>query len=132
MSWWSNIFGTSTKAVDTVANIANGAVSGIDKLFFTEQEKAEFSAKTMQVWLEVQKVTAGESSIKSITRRLLAVAFIVVYLTLILASCIVWQFNPEYAKHVFQTAQTLNTPILTIIIFYFGYYAVSNVIKAKK
>lgn len=135
MAWYSTVtslFTGSSKAVDAVSNIANGAVSGIDALFFTEEEKAEFSKETMKVWLEVQKVTAGESSIKSITRRLLACAFIAVYLIHLLGASIAYQFSKEYSTHLFNTAKSMNVIVMTIVIFYFGYYAVSNVMKAKK
>lgn len=129
---WYNIFSSSSKAVDTASNLIGGVVDGIDAVILTEEEKIKFDLKRAELWLKVQETITGESSIRSITRRVLAVSFISVYLTLIIASAIVWQFSPEQSKHIFETAQTLNTPIITIIIFYFGYYAVSNVIKAKK
>jgi hypothetical protein len=130
-SFFSGLFKAPAKAVDIVGDLASGAVSGIDKLFLTPEEKQDFSREVMKVWLDVQKVTAGESSIRSITRRLLAVSFCVVYLSLLITSCVVWHYNPDYSKQIFNVSQELNTPVLTIIIFYFGYYAVSNVIKSR-
>jgi hypothetical protein len=131
MAWYSflsNIF-TGSKAG---GGIVSGAIKGIDALIFTEEEKAKFSQEVMKVWLDVQKVTANESSIRSVTRRILAVGFIISYLFLILAGCAVYKWDPVYSQFLFDTAMSLNTPVLTIIIFYFGYYAVSNIIKAKK
>jgi hypothetical protein len=131
MAWYSFLTGlfTGSKAG---TGIVTGAIKGIDALIFTDEEKANFSKEVMTLWLDVQKVTANESSIRSVTRRILAVGFIASYLFLVLGGCAVYKWDVAYSQFLFDTAMSLNTPVLTIIIFYFGYYAVSNIIKAKK
>ena len=131
MAWW-NIFTTSEKAIDTAANIINGAVSGLDALFFTEEEKAKVSQQTMDTWLKMQAAIADESSVRSITRRRIAQAFIYTFLLFLIVGGILYPFNVEWATHVLGLAKQMTTPVLVILGFYFGYFAISNVVGAAK
>ncbi len=66
-----NIFG-SKKKKDTVDFVLNTVKEAGDKLFFTKEEKAE---NLKQAWDGVCKFvenTLGESSVRSVTRRYLA------------------------------------------------------------
>lgn len=135
-SWLSN---APDKAIDLISKTGSAVASGIDKIVLTEEEKqdfkikkAELTAKAMESVIEIHKTIASESSIRSITRRMLAVSFIGVYLLLIVGASIVYQFSPEYASHLFKNADSMDTVVMTIVIFYFGYYAIGNLIKAKK
>ena len=132
MAWYNFFSDAPSKAIDLVSDISGGVMAGLDKLVLTKEEKADIQREAMKIWLEVQKVTAGESSIRSVTRRMLAVAFIAVYLLHIVGGSIVYQFNKEYAAHLFKTAGSLNTVVMTIVIFYFGYYAVNSMISKVK
>ena len=131
MAWYSFATGlfSGSKAG---GSLITAALEGLDNWKFSEEERAKYAKEVMGVWLDVQKVTANESSTRSVTRRILAVGFIAAYLFLLLAGCAVYKWDPQYSLFLFNTATSLNTPVLTIIIFYFGYYAVSNIIKAKK
>ena len=134
MAWYSVLSGLfgATKAVKPITSIASSAAKGIDALFFTDEEKAELSKAVMKIWLDVQKVTANESSIRSVARRIIAIGVVATYLGILLCGCAVYKLDPEYSRFLFEVAVSLNTFVLTIMVFYFGYYALSNIIKAKK
>lgn len=127
-----SFLGTSSKAVDAATGLIGGVVDGIDAVILTEEEKIKFDLKRTELWLKMQEVIANESTVRSVTRRVLAVVSFIVYLTLNVASCIVWPFAPEHSDQIFKVAMNLNKLVIPITVFYFGYYAISNVIKAKK
>ena len=125
-----SLFGWAKKidpqeAFDTVA-------SGIDKVFYTNEEKAEAAAKAFDQYMEWFKLASDENSARSITRRYLAVMFAGVFLFLLLASGAVWLFNADYASFLAELAKTIAPYVGGIMAFYFGYYAISNVIESTK
>jgi len=94
MAWYSVFTGLFKGS--TAANIANAAIEGLDNFNFSEEEKAKYQEKMMGVWIKVQEATANENSKKSVTRRIIAVSIVSVYLAIILAGCIAYKFDPEY------------------------------------
>jgi len=131
MSWLSWITKTP-KLIDTAATVVERGVAGIDALFFTQEEKAQMSHKTFELWLEVQRVIKDESSVRSVTRRVLAVMCMAVYLGLIVAACVVAFWEPTYANFVFTVAKELTFMITGIAFFYFGTYGVGNYLMNKE
>lgn len=113
------------KAFDTVS-------SGIDKLFYTKEEKADASAKAFEQWLEWYKQANDENSTRSITRRYLAVMFATVFLVLLLSSGVCWLFDADYAAFLWELSKTVAPYVGSIMAFYFGYYAAQNIIKTVK
>lgn len=137
--WPFDLLSTSKKAVDIADKLIDGAVSGLDALVFTEEEKAEHGlkimaqkTKVMDLWLKMQSVTANENTAKSITRRILAVMVITVFLGFLIFAVGVFKFYPDWAKFSLQAAGNLSTGFTAIIIFYYGYYAVGNILAKKK
>jgi hypothetical protein len=134
MGIWSAVSGlfTGSKAVDAVKTVTNAAIEGLDNWNFSDEEKAKYAKKMMGVWIEVQKATANENSLKSITRRFLAVGIIYVYLFIVLLACLVYKLDSEYSAFLLEVARSLNYLVFPVSVFYFGYYAWKNIIKAKK
>jgi hypothetical protein len=113
------------KTFDTVA-------SGVDKLFFTNQEKSEAAQKAWDQWLEWYKLSSSENSARSYTRRILAVIFSTTFLFMLLAAAGAWLVDPDYATFLFNVAKELFPMVSGILFFYFGYYAVNSMIKMSK
>ena len=114
-------------------DVVEGAIAGVDKLFFTDEEKADTKIKMQQIWLEAIKTTANESSIRSITRRILAVMIMGSFLFLILASFFCFPFLPTMAAFGLSLAKELSTLTLAVGVFYFGTYAIGTYLfKDKK
>ena len=127
ISWLSS----TPKVIDAAASVITTGMKGIDALFYTDEEKAEGKEKVFQLWLDTQKVLAGESSIRSMTRRAVALAFVFSYLIMLLGCIPVYFFDQEYAKFILQVAGVITPVVGGISFFFFGSYAV-NSIRSKK
>lgn len=119
------------KVVDTVADTVKSGMGMLDNAFYTEQEKAENAGKVMNTWLEIQKATAQENSIRSITRRILAWLIMGLFLLLVLAACIIWKFDAGWAEYTLSVVGKTNLSYLAMIVgfFYFGSYGIGTLIK---
>lgn len=111
---------SAPKVIDKSLDIIDKGVDGIGKLFFTEQEKAELSQKTYETWLEVQRVTANESSIRSITRRVLAISIIGTFLLFLIMAAFAYPFMQSWSAYLLRLAQALDQLVLAVAVFYFG------------
>jgi hypothetical protein len=130
MGLLSTIFGTP-KIVDTVADTVKSGVGMLDNAFYTDQEKAADGQKIMELWLKIQETTAGENSIRSVTRRILAWTIMGAYVVIVLGACIVWKFDSAWATYILSLLTDTNLSYLALIVgfFYFGSYAVGQYIK---
>ena len=79
LSDFMGIFKTSTKAVDTAADVIKMGAKGIDAIWYTDEEKAGDSLKAAENKLAWGKVAVrhiesslNESSARSLSRRYLA------------------------------------------------------------
>jgi hypothetical protein len=136
MGWWSMLWAGPKVLEDRskdISKLIDYTASGLDKLFFTDQEKANVSLQTMEMHLRLVEITMNESSIRSITRRILAWLIMGGFLFLIFFSAIVFKLSPEWAAFVFKCAGQTYELVLMVGFFYFGYYAVSSIVtKAKE
>jgi len=134
MGFWTWFTGAKTaeKALDTVDNLTNKVAGGLDQLFFTDQEKAEISVETMRMHLALIQATQTESSIRSITRRMVAWGIMGTFMWLIILSGIIWHWDQGWAKYLLELAKQIYELVLMVGFFYFGYFAVSSVVKKVK
>ncbi len=133
MAWWSLLTPKTTeKAVDTVAEAVTGVIDGMDKMFFTDEERSEASQQITQTWLKAIDATASESTSRSMTRRFLAVMVLGVFLALLVGGAVLFKVDPEWSEYILRCAGQLSSLVLSISIFYFGYYGVNSVVKTLK
>lgn len=125
---------TSEKAVDTGLDLVKDAASGIDMLFFTDEEKAQASLKIMDNLIAFQQAQKDENSIRARTRRALAKMIIGMWLLIIgLGVGCAMAGDTDLAEYMFKTAnETMGTAAVSVIVFYFGYYGVMSVMKWVK
>jgi len=138
MGFW-DIFTASKTATETAKAVVDGTIAGIDKAFYTPEEKAENIQKRLElfqqgyaIWLEAQKVLVNETTPRSITRRWLAILILGAFLLLILTAGGVYIVNPVWAEYLIKCSGYLKGLALTVGVFYFGYYAVSGVVQTVK
>jgi len=134
---------TGVKAIFTGAKTADGAIEiakkgtdglikGLDKLFYTAEEKSEASLKVTQAAIEMVKTNHGEHTIKSVTRRWLAWLIMGNFCFLVTLGALIYKIDSEWAKHILECAGLLSGMALAVSICYFGYYGLNAVIgKAK-
>lgn len=132
------------KIVDTGADLAKDVSSGIDKMFYTKEEKADDAAshrdamlkakeKGFEFWLKVQEAIKNENSIRSMTRRKLADSITNVFLFFLISSGVLWKYDKLWAGHFFELAKALLPYFGGIVGFFFLYYGTENIIsKVKK
>jgi hypothetical protein len=111
----------------TGEKLIEGAASGLDKLFFTEEEKSDVSVATygkiVDASIKWADLTRNESSIKSVTRRILAIGIMGCFLLDAQIAVGLYLFGKtEMAKGVLEivTASQLGLLAVATAVFYFG------------
>jgi hypothetical protein len=123
---------TSEKAVDTGLDLVTTAAKGLDMLVFTDEEKAQMSLSTMKLWLEMQDRTAHESSIRSLTRRFIAISIVFTFLLFLIGAAVVFKIDVGWARYLLGLAEELGDLTLLVAFFYFGSHSVSSILKGMK
>jgi len=127
MSVWGWITGGS--GVEMAGKVLDAGIAAADKLFYTQEEKAENATKIAGIWLEAMKTSLGESTARAMTRRILAIMTLGSFLLLLLTAAGVYLYNQAWAAHILAVAALLTDSVLAISIFYFGYYGVKAILK---
>jgi hypothetical protein len=113
----ANIFGDkdiANKAVD-------GAIGGLDKMFFTQEEKAEANQKLSEWYLKYLEATQPQN----LARRFIALIVVGLWALLIVLGVAVKYFSDSYANYVFEVlGEIVMNPFLMIMGFYFLTHAV--------
>ena len=118
-----NLFGKKN-----LNKIVDGAITGVDKLFYTKEEKADFLKKVAENQLQHLQMTINESSARSYTRRYIAVTIMGAFVALLIFGAVIYGFNPEWAEYVLDQAKSLSGLALMVAGFYFGSYALGQYI----
>jgi hypothetical protein len=145
MSWWNAvagaIFGRRRKGdpKTVVEEATTGIIAGIDKAWFTDEEKAEHAlevfalkAKAVEAHAEFVKNTASENSARSIARRVIAIKIIDVWLCMMLLNAVVYLVDKEQGEALYKIVEVygLPTAVLMVLGFYFSLYALDKVTGA--
>ncbi len=135
----AGLFGLLGKDRSTVVN---GAVATVKKVFdlvdkrkHTAQEQAEIAFKRADGAAEFMKATLSESTERSITRRWIAIFYIIFFCIFILCIGVAWKFDPEWAEFLLKLLLSvkLEWAFITIIVFFFGGYVLKeHILKSKK
>jgi hypothetical protein len=115
----SAIFGSSKNT----ESIVNGAVSGLDKMFFTKEEKSEANAKLSEWYLKYLEATQPQN----LARRLIAMIVVLLWAALILAGVAVYRFDMTYSEYVFRV---LNDVVMNPFLMIMGFYFAAHVVRA--
>lgn len=155
LGWLGGFFGLF-QGNETASNIASDIASGVDKLIYTEEEKADASAKAFTAWLKMVEIQKNSESYRSITRRILAV-FIIMNLFIMIWMCVAAELIHAISWMVFDdvifdivtegglsftnitwsilklaNVFQLGWVFCTIIVFYFGPHLIQFFSKGKK
>jgi hypothetical protein len=108
------IFGSS-KNTETV-------LSGIDKVFFTNEEKSDFFLKYLEA-----------TQPQNMARRLIAILVVGLWVLMILIAVLAQPWMPEWSGRVFIVLEdVVNTPFSIIIGFYFAAHLARSWQKGDK
>jgi hypothetical protein len=124
MGWLSFLTGKS----ETAEKVVDGAISGIDAMFFTKEEKSQANFKILGWKLEYAKATQG----MSISRRIItfAVVFVWVVLVLLLVGIGLWHGGDNSAvKFLFMVMTDVVMQPFSIIV---GFYFLAHVVGSAR
>ncbi|MCK5563704.1 MAG: hypothetical protein KAJ07_00520 [Planctomycetes bacterium] len=125
----ASILGLAKKADDS--ETVQKLLEGVDHLNFTNEEKIEYI-------IEQKKLAeAGENSIRSVTRRILAVIIIGTAFAFLWLAVIFWKFNKPFSDFLLEVLKLdiVHRSVVAVVAFYFIYYGVGTAIdkwKGKK
>ena len=121
------LFSFLTGNSKSVEKVVDAGISGLDKLFFTEEEKADYNRKLQELHLEFVKIAANESTAQSISRRMICLPVVYVWLALIAVSVALETFGFKGSTEAVRGAiGHMNTPALAAIGFYCGRHIAAN------
>ena len=103
-------------------------IDGVDHLNLSPEE-------TVKYVIEQKKLSeAGENSIRSVTRRILAVTIIGSVFAWLWLGVIFWWINQEFTKFIIEILKLdiVFYSATSVVIFYFGYYGLKKGIEAWK
>jgi len=151
LSWFGKIFGTGKaleQGLKTVDTVAEGAVKGLDALFFTEEEKSNQSVRVLGMNMAMVKSLQDEFAPRAITRRILAIIIIgstFLHFHFAVFMGIMANLNPKMIMvdgkqvNAWVGALQFTSSIIVqevkiamiVVFFYFGYYGVKAIMKEK-
>ena len=102
---------------EAAAKTVDAVISTGDKLFYTDEEKADFSERQRQWYLDYLKATQPAA----VARRLIALVVCGVWALMLIAAMIAGAFdNQAYAEYLLNLLdETVSTPFSAILGFYF-------------
>ena len=135
MAWYSFLTST-TKTAETAAeagkSIVDGLISGIDKIAYTDEEKAEARQKGSETILKFWEAISKESTEQSRARRILAKMTFQVFFFFLLAAAVVYRFDAEYARFLLQLAGKIMFLVSAIGVIYFGPHQLQKIVKSDR
>lgn len=128
-----NILSWFTAGPEAASKVLDASISGIDKLVYTDQEKAVAKQKLCDQWIELQKLQGEETSIRGMTRRLITFLAFVPYVLLVLTGSVMIFINEKTAQMLFDVADgKFGWIVISVISFYFGPYFIGKALQGSK
>ncbi len=127
-----SLFSSPDKVLRIAEKGMDGAISGIDKLIFTDEEKSEAGKAIVDAHIKLMQVLSDENTARSITRRYISVAIIYITLFLALLGVGLYRLDPDYSQFIFSVVKDLSTPFLAVLTFYMGPYQIGQAFKGIK
>lgn len=128
MGIWGRLFGTDKAiegAVDTVNKVTGGIISGIDAVFYTDEEKARATTKAVESAQKTVIALNDQWMPRAISRRILAYMFSGVFLAILLTAIVfacLGKIDIINSIIAIVKAFDLGWIMLGITAFYFGVY----------
>jgi len=125
MNWLLSLF-SSKRIVQQAVDLADDSIRGIgrwiDEQQLTDEEKLQYRRKRLELYEQFLTRAAEESTARTVTRRVLAVSIIAVYLILLLTGAVLGLVDQAIAKWLIEwtTALQFHLLVLGVASFYFG------------
>lgn len=106
------LFGGSKAASATI----DGIKTGLDKLYFSGQEKAQADSAALALWVEYQKATQPQN----IARRVIAFQVSALWSLFVLLAGLGAVFDFGYTARLMEFIGQISAPFMLVMVFYFG------------
>lgn len=127
-----NILKWFSSGPEAAGKVLDAGIKGLDALVFTDEERAELNRKLGAQWLELQKVLGEETTVRSVTRRMLALLVVCPFVALVLGCAAAYPFDKEYAKFLLELAQSqFGWLVMGVAAFYFGPHMIQRLMPKK-
>ena len=120
------LFGGSDSVGKIAEKAADGLYNGVDKLFYTEEEKADARQKAGELYLDFIKVAYDQNTTRSVTRRWMAFLIVGPMMACFVSGCIAFFFSPDAAKFLYRMFGELVPWGGGVLMFYFGGHMAAN------
>ena len=129
MGIWALLTGaqTANKSLDLAKTGLESVTGMFDALHYSKEEKGAASLALTTAAIRMVEATHGESTTRSITRRILAWAIMGSFLFLLLFGTLVYKWDAEWSAYCLNSAKALTFLATPVGIFYFGYYGIKAV-----
>ena len=107
------LFGGSEAADKTVDSVS----SGIDKIFYTDEEKADASKESFKLFIKYQEATQPQNA----APRLIALIIIGMCALLTVVCLIAWPISKDYAVYSFDILSNVYVPLAVVIVSWYFY-----------
>ncbi len=106
---------------EDASKVIDGAVKGIDAIFFTAEEKSQANQKLSDWYLKYLSATDGQN----LARRFIAMIVVLLWAALVVLGVAVRWFDEKMSDFVFKVlVDVVMTPFSIVIGFYFLTHAV--------
>lgn len=123
MGWFSWLTGGG----ETVEKVVDGVSSGLDMMFYTDEEKSIAAQKVLDFKIEYAKHTQNQS----IARRVIAFIVSGLWGVLNLFAVTLYFISEPSSQFVFKVInENINTPFMIIVGFYFAAHVVGKLGKS--
>jgi len=113
---------------EDATKIIDGATKGLDKIFFTKEERADANIKLSEWYLKYLSATEGQN----LARRFIAIIVVAIWGTLVVFGVAVRWISYEMSDFVFRVlTDIVMTPFSIVIGFYFLTHAVRTYQKGN-
>ncbi len=121
-------FASGPKAAEKVLD---ASIRGVDALVYTDEEKAVAKQKVLESWLKLQETMGEETTVRAVTRRILAVMIMSPFVGMAVGAAVAYKFDKDYANFLYDMAEgSFGTMAIMVAVFYFGPYMLGQAAQA--
>ena len=114
-------------ATGSADKILDAGIKGADKLFNTDEEKADYKREMQTLFLQQLKSEGDGQGSSSITRRILAFMLVGLFVMYGLAAGLFWGLEmPAIAQGYINLMNEIKVPVSMALTFYFGRHFVEG------
>ncbi len=105
------------------STIIDGAVKGLDKMFFTKEERADANQKLSEWYLKYLAATQSQN----LARRFIAMLVVGLWVLLVISGVAIRSISVEYSEYIFKVLTEIVMQPFSIII---GFFFLAHVVRS--